>query len=170
MIKTYLDYSRNTEKAEQYLKKAEKLLSKIDPGITLIRFYLAKAKYNLVVGEFEDGINIIKDTLLPLAKKIDDFPLLSSIHTLWAQFYSKKDWGKWGERYITIAMDYAKKSEDVYNIAQVHRGVGKFYLDTGNIKEAKNQFNKALKFFKDIKFNWYIQDIERDLKKIQKIS
>ncbi len=170
MVTIYTEYLRNLEKAEQNLKKAEKWLPKIDPGITLSHFYLAKARHSLAIGEFEGGINIIKDSLLPLAKKIDDFTLLSSIYILWAQFYAKKEWGKWGERYIEMAMEYAKKSEDVYNVAEVHRGAGNFYLNTGNLNESKKQFNKALNIFKDINFHWYIQDIERELRKIQKIS
>jgi len=170
MVTVYTEYIRSIEKAEQYLKKGEKWLSKIDPGITLARFYLAKAKYFLEAGEFEDGINLLKDSLIPLSKKIDDFPLLSSIYLLWAHFYAKKDWGKWGERYIDIAMDYAKKTEDIYNVAEVHRGAGKFYIDSGNIKEAKKHFNKALNIFKEIKFPWYIQITQRELKKIQKVS
>lgn len=170
MVTVYTEYLRNIEKAEQYLKKGEKLLSKIDSGITLARFHTAKAKYYLEIGEIEDGINILKDLLLPLAKKVDEMPLLISIYLLWAQFYSKKEWGKWGVRYIEMAMEYAKKSEDIYNVAEVHRGAGKFYVYSGNPKEAKKHFNKALSIFKDIKFSWYIQDIQRELKKIQKIS
>ena len=127
------------------------MLSKIDPGITLVRFDLAKAKYYLEIGEIEDGINILKDLLLPLAKKVDDFPLISSIYLLWAQFYSKKEWGKWGVRYIEMAMEYAKKSENIYNVAEVHREAGKFHIYSGNPKEAKKHFNKALNIFKEIK-------------------
>jgi len=170
LVTVYLEYFQNTEKAKQYLKKAEKWVPKIDEGFTLSRFYLAKVRYNLAVGEIEEGINTIKKQLLPVTKEIADITSLHTIYLLWAQFYSAKGWERWGMRYIEIALEYAKKTEDIYEIAEVHRIAGKFYLNLGKLKEAKREFNKALRGFKELRFNWYIQNTEKELAKIKEIS
>ena len=166
MAEAYLEFLKDREKANYYLKEAEKLIPEIDRGTTQLVFYTTKARYYLEENEIEKGLSLIKEKLYPMAKEFYHTPSLYSAYLLQSIFYSKKGWKEWGDRYIKNAMEIAEKTKNKSLIARVYQVAGRFYSNLGMRDEAKKQLKKALHIYKDIQFSSYIKEVKKELNQI----
>ncbi|MEA1912866.1 MAG: diguanylate cyclase [candidate division WOR-3 bacterium] len=166
LISTYAKFLKELDKAREYVEKAESLLPEIQSGYTLLNYYLKKARYLLECKGREEGIELIKKKILPLAKKRKDDFVFAKLYSLLAVFYSQKGWKEWGVRYIKNAMEFAEKTKDRSLVAEIHQMAGRLYLNLGMRDEAKKRFTKALRIFQDLQFTWFIQDTDNYLKKL----
>ena len=164
----FLKFAKDPTRGKENLNKASELLPHIESQRITAYYYLSEARYLIQTNNIERAIFILKEKLSPILKNMKNDFTFVLYNILLGLSYSKKEWKKWGLRYLKIANDVAVKNvKDESFVAEVYEAYGDFYKNLGEYTKAKNYYNKSLSLNKKLELHWPIENLEAKIKELK---